>query len=99
MQKTERPAGFLQTETLRSTLPSHDQLAAVVRDRDDRLGAGVEFEMVGLDAVAEDDAVFRHQRSQPEFGSARNLAERQLGFRRLARKRLAHRKLQVIAIP
>jgi len=45
---------------------SDDKSALAVRDRDLHLGARIELKAVGFDAVAEDDAVFRHQRTHKQ---------------------------------
>nr|WP_249135423.1 DNA mismatch repair protein MutT [Bradyrhizobium sp. AUGA SZCCT0222] len=50
--------------------PSHDQPADPIGDRDLRLGPRIELQAVGFDAVAEDDAVFRHERADAEPWSA-----------------------------
>ena len=46
---------------------SHDQPSAPPGNPDSDLGACVEIDAVGFDAVAEDDAVFRHQRADAQL--------------------------------
>ena len=78
---------------------SYDQPALALGEGDLRLGPGIEFETVGFDAVAEDDAVLRHQRADAQACRFRQPAVDQARLRGAAWKRFAYRELQFVAVP
>ena len=68
-------------------------------DLDGGMRAGVKFQEVGLDAVAEDDAPFRHVGFNLQRMIGRDAPKHQGRGRRFAREWLPHREKEVLGIP